>query len=369
MTLLVHHISHRERDCMKIGITKPAGAIAGISIVTMLFGASFIAPSQAATTKTPLIIYAAEGYDQVAADAFTKATGIKTLVHDDSTGPLLAKVSAEKSNPQFGVLWVDGSTAFAALDKQGQLLPYSPKANFTAAGKSVLPADHSYIPTGLTSMAALIYNSSKVTTVPKSYGDLLKPIYKGQIGMNDPNQSGPTYPFIAGLMNQFGGKSVAAGESFLSKLKANGLVVNNTNGDTLHALETGVINMGLIQSSAAQGEILKLAKSPVAGFTPKVAYLAKSTLLPSVIGIDKGASAIVQAEAKKFIDYVLSPAGQAIMKTGDPQGDSLYWPVIPGVSSLAGAGTLPTAYQSIDPYFWGPLEGQVNSWFTKHIRG
>jgi len=187
--------------------------------------------------------------------------------------------------------------------------------------------------------------------------------------MNDPNQSGPTFPFIAGLMNQFGGKSVTAGEAFLSKLKANGLVVNNTNGDTLHALETGVINFGLIQSSAAQGEILKLQKTPVAGFTPKVVYLAKSTLLPSVIGIDKGATPAVQAEAKKFIDYVLSPAGQAIMQTGDPQGDSLYWPIIPGVSPLPGAGSLPASYQSIDPYFWGPLEGQVNAWFTKNIRG
>ncbi len=340
--------------------------LATTSLAVVLPGV--IDQSAQAAASTPLIIYAAEGYDQVVADAFTKTTGIKTVLHDDSTGPLLAKVSAEKSNPQFGVLWVDGDTAFAALDKQGQLLPYTSKAALTAAGKSVVPADHAYTPTGLTSMAALIYNSAKVKTVPKSYNDLLNPMYKGQIGMNDPNQSGPTFPFIAGLMNQLGGKSVTAGEAFLSKLKGNGLVVNNTNGDTLHALETGVINMGLIQSSAAQGEILKLAKTPVAGFTPKVVYLSKSTLLPSVIAIDKGASVTVQNEAKKFIDYVLSPAGQAIMQTGDATGDSLYWSIIPGVASLPGAGMLPTTYQAIDPYFWGPLEGQVNAWFTKNIR-
>ncbi len=354
---------------MKLSVLKPAVVVAGVTITGMFLGTSAIAPSEASTTKTTLIIYAAEGYDQVAADAFTKATGIKTVVHDDSTGPLLAKVSAEKSNPQFGILWVDGSTAFAALDKEGELLPFTPRASFTAAGNSVLPADHSYIPTGLTTMAALIYNSAKVATVPKTYLDLLKPMYKSQLGMNDPNQSGPTFPFIAGLMNQFGGKSLKPGEAFLTKLKANGLVINNTNGDTLHALETGVINMGLIQSSAAQGEVLKLAKVPVAGFTPKVLYLAKSTLLPSVIGIDKGAPAAEQAEAKKFIDYVLSPAGQAVMQTGDPRGDSLYWPIISGVSPLAGAGSLPTTYQSLDPYFWGPLEGEVNAWFTKKIRG
>ena len=353
---------------MNLRIIKSTTLVAVLSLSSALLIGLIVAPAKAATSGTPLIIYAAEGYDQVAADAFTRATGIKTVLHDDSTGPLLAKVSAEKSNPQFGILWVDGATAFAALDKQGQLLSYTPKATFTTAGKSVVPADHSYIPTGLTTMAALIYNSVKVKALPKSYNDLLKTIYKGQIGMNDPNQSGPTYPFIAGLMNQFGGKSVSAGESFLKKLKANGLIVNNTNGDTLHALETGVVNMGLIQSSAAQGEVLKLAKAPVSGFVPKVIYLTKSTLLPSVIGIDKGASPLVQSEAKKFIDYVLSPAGQAIMHTGDPSGDSLYWSIVPGVSNLRGAGSLPANYQAIDPYFWGPLEGQVNAWFTKNIR-
>ena len=68
-------------------------------------------------------------------------------------------------------------------------------------------------------------------------------------------------------------------------------------------------------------------------------------------------------------EQVRVQAGQAVMHTGDPQGDSLYWSIIPGVGNLAGAGNLPASYQSIDPYFWGPLEGGVNAWFTKNIRG
>ena len=353
---------------MKLRISHAVTALATVIAATASVLA--IAPAQAAT-PVPLVLYSSQGYDSVMATAFQKATGIPVKLHDDSTGPLLAKIAAEKSNPQFGLLWVDGATAFAALDKSGELAPYTPKAMFNAAGSAVIPADHSYVPTGLTAMAALIYNSAKVTMVPKTYNDLLNPMYKGQIGMNDPNQSGPTFPFIAGLMNQFGGEKggVAAGEAFLTKLKANGLVINDTNGPTLHALETGVINMGLVQSSAAAGEVLKAAATPVAGFSPKIVYLPKTTLLPGVIGIDKAAPAAEIAEAKQFIDYVLSPAGQAIMQTGDPQGDSLFWPVVPGVKPLPGAGSLPANYQAIDPYFWGPLEGQVNAWFTKSIRG
>ena len=316
----------------------------------------------------PLVVYSAQGYDSVVTKAFTAATGIPVKLVDDSTGPLLTKIAAEKSNPQWGLLWVDGDTAFAALDAQGQLLPYTPSAPLNAVGQALVPKNHSYVPVSTTVVAALIYNSARVTAVPTSYQDLLGSAYTGKVGMNDPSQSGPTFPLIAGLMNQLGGTSggVAAGESYLQKLKANGLHVSPTNGDTLHALETGVINYGLIQSSAAQGEIATAPRT--AQFNAKVVYLPKSTVLPGVIGIDKAAPSAVQAEAKKFIEYVLSPAGQHVMQTGDPKGDSLFWPVVPGVTALPALPAFPSTYQTLDPYFWGPLEGQVNSFFDSTIK-
>ncbi len=316
---------------------------------------------------TPLVVYSAQGYDDPVTKAFTAATGIPVKLVDDSTGPLLTKVAAEKNNPQWGVLWVDGDTAFASLDKQGQLMAYAPPVTFTAAGQALTPANHSYVPVSTTVMAALIYNAAKAPSVPATYADLLKPEYKGLVGMNDPSQSGPTYPFIAGLMNQLGGQSggVDAGQKYLSALKGNGLHVFPTNGDTLHALETGQISYGLIQSSAAAGEISKVKKN--AAFDPRVVYLPTSTLLPGVVGIDKAASPTVQAEAKKFVDYLLSPAGQAAMQAGDPTGDSLFWPVVPGVQASPQLPAMPT-YQKIDPYFWGPLENQVNTFFDTHIK-
>lgn len=329
------------------------------------------APTASASSSggaSTLIVYSAQGYDSPVTKAFTKATGIPVKLVDDSTGPLLTKVAAEKNNPQWGLLWVDGDTAFAALDKQGQLLPYTPSTALNAAGQALVPSDHSYVPVSTTVMAALIYNSARVTKLPSSYQDLLGPSYTGKVGMNDPSQSGPTFPFIAGLMNQLGGQSggVAAGEAYLTKLKANGLHVFPTNGDTLHALETGQIDYGLIQSSAATGEVAKAPKS--ANFNAKVTYLPESTLLPGVIGIDKAAPPAVQDEAKKFVDFVLSPAGQQAMQQGDPKGDSLYWPVVPGVTALPDLPPFPAKYQKIDPYFWGPLENEVNSFFDSKIK-
>ena len=169
-------------------------------------------------------------------------------------------------------------------------------------------------------------------------------------------------------MNQMGGQSngVAAGEGYLSKLKANGLHVYPTNGDTLHALETGQISYGLIQSSAAAGELAKAPKT--ADFDAKVVYLPTSTLLPARSGSTRPLRARCRTRQRSSSTSYLSPAGQKVMQDGDPTGDSLYWPIVSGVSARAELPSFPAAYQKIDPYYWGPLQGQVTTFFTQNIK-
>ncbi len=152
--------------------------------------------------QVPLIVYSAQGYDMNEVAAFQKATGIKTELLCDSTGPLLARIAAERNNPQWGVLWVDGNQPFAELDDEGLLVRhFLPAVTFNKLGKSLIPSDESYIPTGTTIAATLIYNSAKIANPPRSFQQLLEPQYKGLLGMNNPSVSGPTYPYIAGLMS------------------------------------------------------------------------------------------------------------------------------------------------------------------------
>ncbi|HEY5186341.1 MAG TPA: hypothetical protein VIM19_15910, partial [Actinomycetes bacterium] len=75
--------------------------------------------SPASAAPVPLVVCSAQGYDAPVTKAFSAATGIPVKLVDDSTGPLLTKVAAEKDNPQWRLLWVDGDTAFAALDAPG----------------------------------------------------------------------------------------------------------------------------------------------------------------------------------------------------------------------------------------------------------
>ncbi len=161
------------------------------------------------------------------------------------------------------------------------------------------------------------------------------------------------------MMNYLGG--VSAGEKYFTQLKANGLVIHPTNGDTLQALGSGQIKLALVQSSAGIGAVL-------GGKNLAVKYLPPVTLLPSAIGIDAKAPAAEQAEAKQFIQFVLSPAGQKVMQSGDPTGDSLYYPVVQGVSPLSSLPTLSgVKTQTISPYTWGPQEGTINTWFDGNI--
>lgn len=344
---------------------QPAASVAATAQPAATVAPATTAPATAGPTKltgapVPLVVYSAQGYDTPVVKAFQAATGIPTKLVDDSTGPLLAKIQAEKNNPQWGLLWVDGAEAFAALDQQGMLLKgYEPNVPWTNQGRAVLPKSRSYIPTGLTMAGTLVYDSRVVTTPPTSWQDLLKPEWKNVVGMNNPAISGPTYPFVAGMMQYLGGE--AQGKDFFTKLKANGLHVFKTNGDTLHALEAGQIKLAMIQSSAGIATGIKVP-------TIKTAFLPKVSLLPGVIGISAKAPPQVQTEAKMFAEYVLSPAGQKVMLEGDRTGDSLYWPVVSGVQPLSAVppiGSVPS--QAVDPYVWGPKENEINKWFSDTI--
>jgi iron(III) transport system substrate-binding protein len=56
------------------------------------------------------------------------------------------------------------------------------------------------------------------------------------------------------------------------------------------------------------------------------------------------------------------------MQTGDPTGDSLFWPTAAGTKPLSALPSFTSlSHQTIDPYTWGPREGTLDTWFTNNI--
>lgn len=334
---------------------------ANVSATATTASAAASSTEAASSGKVPLVVYAAEGYDQAEVKAFQAATGIPTKLVDHSTGTLLAKIQAEGNHPQWGILWTDGDAAYAALDQEHMLVQgFEPTSGtLTTLGEKLVPKDKSYIPTGLTMAGAVIYNSQIVTQPPASWTDLTSPQWKGAVGMNNPAVSGPTYNVVAGIMQQLGG--VAQGEQFFTKLASNGLHVFSTNKVTLTALLQGQIKLAIVQNSAGIGFEYKYPQL-------KVAYPTSVTDLPSVIGIDAKVSKTEQAEAERFANFVYSPQGQQVMLSGDPHGDSLFFPIVNGTAQhklVPPLSSIPV--QFIDPYVWGPRESSINQWFTANV--
>lgn len=315
-----------------------------------------------ALAKAPqqLIFYSAQGYDQSEATAFQKATGITVRLSDMSTGPLLAKVTAERQNPQWDVIWFDGNEPMAQFDSQNMLLRYTTPAStaaYTKLGRSLLPKDHAWFPTGVTAAGVIIYSTKTVPAAdaPKTWADLTKPFFKNGVGMNNPAVSGPTYPIVAGIMAQMGSRK---GQQYFLHLKQNGLLVSATNGVTLQALVDGKIKAAIVQDSAAQG--LKASGAPVRIVYPPSGVV----LLPSDIAIN--AKAPDMAAAKEFVNFVLSRQGQHVMQQEKQAGsDSLFAPVIHGIHPIVERGGV--RWVNLNPYTWGAQEASIVTWFSNNV--
>ena len=64
----------------------------------------------------------------------------------------------------------------------------------------------------------------------------------------------------------------------------------------------------------------------------------------------------------------ISGRSQAVMKTGTPTGDSLYYPVVQGIRPRPQLPSLSSVkVQHTDPYEWGPREAAINAWFVNTI--
>ncbi len=142
-----------------------------------------------------LTVYSAQGYDKAMVAAFTKATGIPVKLDDNSTGPLLTQIEASKNNPNWGLLFVDGATAFAGLDQQGLLLKgYEPNVSWNSLGTQSVPADKSYTPTGVTLMAAVVYDKTKVPSPPDHLAAAHPAAVEGRGRHERPVAVGPDLP-------------------------------------------------------------------------------------------------------------------------------------------------------------------------------
>lgn len=154
-------------------------------------------------------------------DRFTADTGIEVEWVRLSSGEAVARMEAEKANPQASV-WVGGvGTLHIDAKAKGLTAPYRSRV-----AKNVSPkhrdAEDYWI--GLyVGPIAFAMNTERAKdlglSMPTSWADMIKPEYKGYIRMANPSTSGTAYNVVTNVIRIFGGEE--QGFEYLAALNAN----------------------------------------------------------------------------------------------------------------------------------------------------
>jgi len=251
--------------------------------------------------------------------------------------PLMERILAESRAGKHD--WdVVSTTGFYAynLKKRGMLGAYdSPERKFIRAGHKDPQATWTSIYTNYT---VLGYNSRLVSrdNVPKSHGDLLKPIWRGQVGIVQ-----TAYEWFAVMLQAMGQEK---GLAFMRELAKQQPQLRN--GRTLLAqlVAAGEVNSGLAAYSQ-NFESLKRDGAPVdwAPLDPVYANLNPMGLSAKSPRPNAG---------KLFIDFVLSKAGQETIRAQRRVPDRID--VLPDPPKLAqgftAVFTAEQVYENFDRY-------------------
>ncbi len=122
-----------------------------------------------------------------------------------SSGEGLARIKAEKDNPQFDIWWGGPLDSFVAAKAEGLLEAYnSPNYKNLTDQKKFKDADNTWAGIYVGSLAFCTNTdwlaAHPGVNPPESWDDLLKPEFKGQIMVAHPSTSGTSYTALATIL-------------------------------------------------------------------------------------------------------------------------------------------------------------------------
>jgi len=239
-----------------------------------------------------------------------------------SSGEALARVRAEKDNPQFDIWWGGPMDSFVAAKQEGLLEPYnSPNfGNLLDQAKYKDPDNHyAGIYVGslgfCTNKDWLAKNPG--TSAPKSWDDLLKPEFKGQIMVAHPSTSGTSYTAIATVLQMRG---EAAGWEYIKKYAGQIAQYTKSGAAPAKFVGQGEAAVGIVFSHDIVNEIDN-NKMPL-----ELSFPEEGT------GYEIGAMGIIKGAkhmdlAKKWFDWALTADAQKL----GPKYKAYQAPTVKGV--------------------------------------
>ncbi len=176
---------------------------AALAILGMVLMLSLM-PQRGPAAEAPVVnVYSIwpEAYAAPIFEQFTKETGIQVKWIRQSSGQILAKIIAERANPQADVMFGGPAETHVAAVQAGVLEPY---ASPSAAGIPATAKDPQNAWLGMARDPLVFMTNTNFLRQhglkpPNSWTDLLSPAYKGQIQFASPQTSGTGVARVATL--------------------------------------------------------------------------------------------------------------------------------------------------------------------------
>lgn len=276
----------------------------------LLLGSTVLAGGlSGARAAGTLVMYCGvdEAWCRSMSTTYEKETGVKVDMIRMSAGETYARIRAEKDNPHGDIWWGgtgdphlqaadDGLTEAYVSPKRAQLRDWAQKQATIAHDRTV----------GIY-MGALGfgYNKDELArrklTAPACWADLIKPEFKGEIQMADPNASGTAWTVLATIIQLMGEENAF---TYLKALHANVNEYPKTGAAPALSVGQGETLIGI----AFQHDIINVARS---GKPAQVVSPCEGT------GYEIGSMSLIKGaphpeEAKKFYEWALTPAAQKL---------------------------------------------------------
>lgn len=237
---------------------------------------------------------------QSTVDAFNKVyPDIKVEWVRDGTTQLMTRLQAEVqagvAKPD--VLLISDSVTMSSLQARGLLQPHLSPERLHYDASMFEQGGHYY---GTKLITTGIAYNTRATKQPKSWKDLATPAYKGQVTMPSPLYSGAALIHLAAVTGD-----AQLGWPYYEQLKANGATAQGGNGAVLTAVASGTKPYGVLVDYMAIRE--KAKGAPIEFVFPTEGV----SVVTEPVAILKSAKNV--EAARKFVDFVLSQAGQEVV--------------------------------------------------------
>jgi iron(III) transport system substrate-binding protein len=252
-----------------------------------------------------------KGFKEYYKKTYSKDVEI-TFVHPGGWPVCVDKVKAWGGKPDADVFLGAGAPAHEVLKKDGLIVPYKPKdwdkIPLEWHGMKVKDAND-YWACFSPWIVTNLYNEKILKTLklppPKTWKELVNPIYRGNIVHTLPYASGTMHEAVEILLQSMGEKE---GWAYLRLLAAQLDRFSTGSTDTTHIVSRGEVPIGIAQPQM-NAMVARKDGYPVSDLLPD-----KTILVPEAVALLKNAPN--EATAKIFLDWLFSMDGQKYVLEG-----------------------------------------------------